>query len=440
LSLIIVVAIALVAALGRLIGGSWRHPGALFAGFWFLTCTPALLAIPEEVSLDALLLVLQFSLCVVAGSEIGRALWRCSRRSVDDMPRVASVPPGRRLYLVYVVAIFVACGFGASVLYLVEGEATLASLLSIDGWIENAAFFSVARYFEDYVEPLPLRVLSAMNYAGAFLGGVLMAVGTRRSHRVIAVLPLLFGLLMTAITTAKAGSLLCALFFISSYGAITCCDRRGGTSGGVLPVVGGLAVMGVMVIVAMVLRYGMEDSLGGLLVERLASYAFGHMAALSAWLDWEGVASVGPLLGLRSFSGLADALGLAQRIPGTYSAIPLGMVAEGTNVFTAFRGLIEDFTLAGAFAVTALLSMGAGFAFALLRDGRRSPIAIATLTGFFAFVGWSPVVNVFMYNVVLLAFAVFMVVLVGLRVDATWARGSRDSRGSHVPVIRTSTS
>lgn len=417
LALIFATTIALVAILGRLVGGSWRHPAALFAAYWFLTSSPALVAIPDEVDPAALLLIVLFSLAVFAGTELGRAHWAGSSCADSAGPPALSGERSDRLHLIWIVGLLSVCGFGANLLYLGEGQATLASLLSFEGWIENAAYFSIARYFDDYVEPLPLRVLSAMNYCGALLGGVLMAVGTRRLHRVLAVLPLLFGVLMTVITTAKAGSLLCTLFFVSSYGAMTCNDGRNRVEGATFPAIAGVAALGGVTILAMVLRYGPDDSFAaGLLGERLASYIFGHMAALSAWLDWDGVAATGPLFGLRSFAGIAEALDLTQRTPGLYAAIPRGIVAGGTNVFTAFRGLIEDFTLPGAFLVMGCSSSLAGYAFEVLRSGRRSPYAIVTLAGFYAFIGWSAVINVFMYNVVVLAFGVFTMVMLYLRI------------------------
>jgi oligosaccharide repeat unit polymerase len=430
-SLLFAIAIALVAALGRLVGGSWRHPAALFAGYWFLTSAPALLAIPDEVDPGALLLILLFSISVFGGAELGRAQWASAPHDCGGNSFPVSGEWSGRLVFVWIAGLLSACGFGATLFYLVEGPATFSSLLTFEGWIENAAYFSIARYVEDYVEPLPLRFLSALNYAGALVGGVLMAESTRRFHRVVALLPLLFGVLITMITTAKAGGILCGVFFLSSYSAMTCQAGRAKAGIGAFAIVAGLGAFGSLTILAMILRYGLEESFtAGLLGDRLASYVFGHMAALSAWLDWDGIASTGPLLGLRSFAGVAEVLGLTQRLPGLYVPIPRGAVAAETNIFTALRGLIEDFTLPGGLFVMGCLSFIGGYAFEALRRGRRSFTSILSLTIFYAFVGFSPATNVFMYNVDVLAFGIFAIALSQLHLGMTRTAAPGGGSGS----------
>jgi hypothetical protein len=100
-------------------------------------------------------------------------------------------------------------------------------------------------------------------------------------------------------------------------------------------------------------------------------------------------------------------LGIAQRAQGLYDPIGLNDWSAESNVYSALRGLISDFGLPIAWLLIASLNAAAQTCWSRLRSGSGWPAATLILTAFYAFVFWSPVVSVFAYNVVWLAFVTF---------------------------------
>jgi hypothetical protein len=105
---------------------------------------------------------------------------------------------------------------------------------------------------------------------------------------------------------------------------------------------------------------GATDLILGLLHYLFAPYtAFGDWLVSRSFADCCGFGAV-------SLVGPASALGLVLRIPGVFSdqATVYGL---DTNIFTAWRYLVQDYTVVGPVALT---SLGAAFYYAALLDSR----------------------------------------------------------------------
>src|SRR5262249_22704706 len=72
-----------------------------------------------------------------------------------------------------------------------------------------------------------------------------------------------------------------------------------------------------------------------------------------------------------------------------------------SNIFTAFRGLLQDFTFPGAVLLSFVSGMVAAVAYGKTVAGSMRYIPL--LAGYYAFVLWSPIVSILNYNSVLLA-------------------------------------
>jgi oligosaccharide repeat unit polymerase len=83
-------------------------------------------------------------------------------------------------------------------------------------------------------------------------------------------------------------------------------------------------------------------------VNSLRAYLFGGVSAYSYWInkvyDWGP-----PTLGRYSFSSLFSVLGIFPQAPGVYDFYaPIAPNGETSNIYTAFRSFIDDFTVVGA--------------------------------------------------------------------------------------------
>jgi oligosaccharide repeat unit polymerase len=83
-------------------------------------------------------------------------------------------------------------------------------------------------------------------------------------------------------------------------------------------------------------------------ISSLRSYLFGGVSAYSYWIDhiynWGK-----PTAGKYSFSSLFSALGIAEQEPGVYNSYaPIAPNGDTTNLYTAYRSFIDDFSIYGA--------------------------------------------------------------------------------------------
>jgi oligosaccharide repeat unit polymerase len=137
----------------------------------------------------------------------------------------------------------------------------------------------------------------------------------------------------------------------------------------------------------------------------LRLHAVGHLAAFSNWFAHGGWASTNLTFGTQTLSGLFDAAGLKARPAGVYAENVYLAPGVYSNVYTMFRGLIEDFTAGGALMILLVGGFFAGLAFARVQQRRIGYVPM--LSAFFAITLWSFVVNLFIYNTVLGAWLLF---------------------------------
>jgi oligosaccharide repeat unit polymerase len=101
------------------------------------------------------------------------------------------------------------------------------------------------------------------------------------------------------------------------------------------------------------LRQGMDSIIIDLLIDRIRAYFFGYLAAFTQWIGT--IDSPNLSGGLTTFAGPFNLLGVMERSLGFYDPanISLGI---STNIFTALRGLVIDFSIPGSILIA--LSLG----------------------------------------------------------------------------------
>lgn len=114
-------------------------------------------------------------------------------------------------------------------------------------------------------------------------------------------------------------------------------------------------------VVSFIIRFGqfsvevVRDSF-----RKLFTYAFGSVQCFNAWLSTYTQAEYG--LGINTFMGIPHALGLIDRVAGLYDELYTVGVGN-TNVFLAFRPLIEDYGIYGGLVFLLGLGLISGLSF-----------------------------------------------------------------------------
>jgi oligosaccharide repeat unit polymerase len=141
--------------------------------------------------------------------------------------------------------------------------------------------------------------------------------------------------------------------------------------------------------------------------QKLSNYIFGPPAAFAAWYSHADVS--GAEWGAQTFANEFDLLHLRTRIIGRYTETSNLIGTEKTNVYTLFRGLVEDFTELGAVLICACIGGLAGWLYCV--RCKKVFGALFWLSAFYAAFLYSPIVSLFSFNGAALAWLVAWFVL-----------------------------
>jgi oligosaccharide repeat unit polymerase len=236
-------------------------------------------------------------------------------------------------------------------------------------------------------------------YLAPLAGGILFVLRRERRWKLAATLTFVPALLVTVLQTTKAAVLYAVMVWLSAYfaarlraGKLTVFTRSHIV---VAATVGGL--MTALFFATSFARLASTDaSLLNVVIAKLFSAAFGHMSVFSQWLAEYWNAPFGPSLGLVTFAGPLELLGYSHRIPGLFEQVISLVVGEMSNIYTAFRPLIQDFTIPGALVVLAALGFVGGLGFRLVAGGRWSGLPLLLIA--YVTTMWTPITWIWIYN------------------------------------------
>lgn len=428
--------LAMMAYLHRRGTRTWIAPGALMPLLWAALIMATAVAAPRFVIDPHGLTALT---ALVGGYWLGATLG--ASKTVPPVARALDDSLRRRLLLV---------GWSLTAVSIVG-----VTLLYVTGRARAGEFASVAQVYTDarYISgeagaPLGLTLAAGLSYPAAFLLAFTVPFQERRVMRLLAVAPIAAAIAMTLVTTMRASVLFTGSFWLAGLLAAMTYQR-----GNVRVPFGLLAGA---VIAAFVLPLGVNyvtqlregPTLAAHVIESKSQvYLYGSVSAFTVWFSEER--SPEPQWGAVSFPGVSDALGIREKVQGLYDAVatidPYGSYGF-TNVYSAWRPLVEDVGLFGALAAAMIFGFVAARAARGAAAGRLSMVILVGLS--YQAIFTSSVVGPFAYNVLLASWFVIAAALL-LPLCSTplapllWRRARPSSRASRRrpprrPVIRLS--
>jgi oligosaccharide repeat unit polymerase len=402
----VLAALALVALaiLARQIERSWLSPGAFYAGFWAALTVVTLVLAPElPVSGAGLWWIVLSTFYVVLGSWIAL---RLGGRPAEASCRPTATQPA----LARTVAVLSGVGLLAPWFLLQSQGESLSVLFSASNLAQVGRDFSIARYAGSYTPPISVNVCIVAIYAAAMLGGCLLGQSSASvRRRAVGLLPLIPVAGVTLVETAKA-PLYITLVLLASGFLITRSGSARLSWRALLLVIAVLAFVIPGSVLVNLNRYGgsVSNSLDvSQTTDRIHNEALGSLPAFTYWFDHGAVLQQGQLAwGTSSFFGPSAILTSKPRISGVYSdyvTFPSGLTS---NVYTLYRGLIEDFSLPGSLVVLFLFGLLARLAYVRAKAG--GVLAATFLCAFYAVTLWGFVINVFGYDTVIGSLLVFL--------------------------------
>ncbi|VVN65084.1 hypothetical protein PS691_00043 [Pseudomonas fluorescens] len=308
--------------------------------------------------------------------------------------------------------------------------ACILANLSIQGF-SPADFFSdllgtankylVARYDGKITPNIYAQLGVALNYTGVCIGG--MIVGNRKNiFRKLIVFAMSFipSALHMLIYADKGTLFLCAALF---YGGVIIARTHAGDTDLTNKKTNRIALVSVLVLfpilLASFMARGIGDGTTSQTIERLqyymSSYAFGHLYAFSDWFSsiTSGESrsifynSSGYTYGLYTFMAIFKFFGDTTYIPdGYYEEYYNFNDLIQTNIYTMYRGLIQDFSFVGALVYMACSGILFNLAYYRLLTSKKPVFSAALYICMIGYIYSTFLISIMTWNSI---FAVFVV-------------------------------
>ena len=398
----------------RQVKRSWLSPGPLVALIWAIYISACLLLTDYTIYASGIWVVALFVFSVIFGTLLSEG-FDCSS---GGRPQCSISKPemlrtwerrSLRFSLLFALVAFLGC-----IRLLFVSFAKFSVDFSLMGLLSLGHQWSVERY-SGGLEPWSVRLLIMWVYPAVLLAGISFALARNRMQKWLAVTPLVPAALVGTVFAARAGLLISLICWFSGYFAV-----RHRQTGGTYALFRKKFVVLLSVLMVSGLSFFMAiDTVrifkGGNLevgtdLPRLSKYFLGSVPAFCDWVH--GPKSQEITMGAYTFAGVFDLLGVKQRQVGLYERYETLAGGEDTNIYTLFRGLIQDFTLPGAVIFCVLLGVAAGHAAS--SEPKNQVGTVLTLAGYYGFIIFSPLSSLFTYNGLILAWLVAALVL-GMR-------------------------
>jgi oligosaccharide repeat unit polymerase len=401
-----VAALALVALICRAVQGSWAVPGPFFALLWVAFLGMAVLFAGDfPLYATGLWAIVGLVGATCAGSYIADA-------ALGPRPQLEprggdAVPERLRRNIIRTVILFSAvAAAGVVVLYFV-GLAQFGLERSMRTLLSLGSHFASARYGLRWEPPWSVRIFIYWVNPAALLGGMAFMLARTHRERLLAFLPFVIALGTGTLVAARSGVLIAIALWSSGLLAMWVVLSAGRVRLRVRTVA--LMVAAVVVVFAAAtalqwIRHGSraDADLSSLIFEGQFT-VFASISVFTTWYDVDG-----PALALRwganTLAGVFDLLGVAARAFGFYELPVSFSTGYTSNIYTLFRGLLDDFGWGGAMGTCALAGGLATVAYRRVAEGRLGSLLVLTL--FYAVAMFSNIVSLIGFTSVLAAWPI----------------------------------
>lgn len=385
------------AATMRILTGTWLNPGAFFSLFWcFAGILPLVLAPQEKVGGNAMLWLIAASVTVSLGTVAGNGGFK-TRRLRNPSPAT-----DRELILFgWVLAISVGLGMGSNIAFLAGSSVAWSDLFDITKLVVASNQLYVQRYAEVGAPPPPFlsQALLPFVYLAPAVGGIYFVMRREKKWKLLALASYLPAIAVTILQTTKAALLFAIVLWLSGYfamrlrsGKLAVFTRGHLLIAGVL----GSVLTGFFFAVGLARMASTDLALLDVVLVKIVTSAFGHMTVFSQWLAEYWNQPFDPSLGKLTFAGPLEMLGVSRRMPGLFDSVIDLIAGESSNIYTAFRPLIQDFTFPGALAILGLLGFVGGVGFRMVAAGRWSGVPLLLIA--YVTIFWTPITWFWIYN------------------------------------------
>ena len=385
---------------------SLLSPASFFSMFWFLFLSIILIMAPEfPIYPIGIWYILGISTALTLGSLL------VPKRVLPDSEKYNTIESiklfffNRSNLILIVITIFCFISIIGIIVLLLFGvkryslNYNIFSIISLPGQLYDDRDAGIL------LIPWYIRYLTYFIMPASLLSGVLAPFETY-PKKMICYLPIMLAIIIGMLYTTRASILLSIILFISGLFSSYIILKKDDSFFTNIKSIFSFSLLSWILL--QWLRGGASSEfIFYPIVNSIKSAVLGSITAFTTWFQHYHQHNIA--FGLYTFAGPMDIIGFNERQLGFYTnfiSLPNGY----SNIYTAFRGLIHDFSAPGSILICVFIGFIVQISYQRCRDGNI--IWSIPLSLFFAFTLFSPFISIFSSNSVTMAWFIAYFVLV----------------------------
>ena len=390
---------------------SWLAPASIFSMLWFLLLSTTLFVAPGfPIYPFGVWYILAISVALTLGSLLVPKHILPDSEKYNTIEAIKLFFFTRSNLILLVIAIFCLISIVGIFILLLFGvkryglSFNIYSIISLPGQLYDDRDAGIL------LIPWYIRYLTYFIMPSSLLGGILIPF-EKYPRKIICYLPIILAILIGMVYTTRASILLSIILFISGLFSSYIILKNDDTFFSSFRSFFNFSSLLIFLLSSWIflqwLRGGGDSEfIFYPIINSIKSAVLGSTTAFTTWLQYYKQYSLA--FGLYTFAGPIDIIGFNDRQLGFYSefiSLPNGY----SNIYTAFRGLIHDFSITGSILICFVIGIVAQLSYRRCRDGNI--IWIIPLSLFFAFTLFSPFISIFSSNSVTMAWIISFFIL-----------------------------
>lgn len=385
---------------------SWFSPSSFFAISWlFFTSSPIIFAPEYSINKYGILYI---ALAVMSCSSGGvfASLIKNKLKNNSSKLMINNCKKLRASLIFFNMASM--AGILSLLFYI---ESFYLSTFTYSSWQLVPNLISVDRYSGNLVYPIYIKYLLYFIYPANIVSGILINTYYENKKKIVLFLPLFFSIALGLIEGSRTSILLGSILFFSSWlssGVILYKEKNKFSHYKVIFLINSFILFFlVLFIFVQWLRQGLDPIFLDLITARIKAYFFGYLSAFTLWFEsMNSVFTINSFLS--TFAGPISLLGGIERDLGFYEPILISKEVS-TNIYTALRSIISDFSITGSLIFIFLI----GFASQIEFQKRTTDIftKVLFMSAFYSFTLYSPLISIFHYNSIFFSWFIIFFIL-----------------------------
>ena len=386
------------------LNSSWLSPPVFFSSLWsFFILIPLIFAPQYPINSYGLWIITLFAYGLGIGSFIGNNV---GNNKIIPNATLLNKKTFKPLFFI-VEGMIILCLIGLILLFYFG----LSRFNLTNSFIDLLLLpnqFSMDRYTDVVVMPISIRLMMYFLFPASLTAGIVFRFVDKKWKKTVLFIPIFLSIGYAFILTTRSTIILSLVLWFSGFFAAKILKHDEKVNffniqSLLLTLFFSAIFIGIFVLTAWLREAGGEFIFSAM-VENIRAYFFGYLSSFTQWAQNYNYDNLS--MGLITFAGPADLIGLTDRGLGFYDEISI-LGESHTNIFTALRGIIHDYSIFGGFIFFLLFGLLSTLAYKKCIENKI--LWIIPLSIFYAFTIYSPLISIFNYNSIIAAWVILAI-------------------------------